>query len=265
MNTNWENYYEKIYKTIIKAGDITLKYYRKLQGFDYKGDVDLVTIADKESEDFITGSIYNSFPQHSIIAEEEGEVGNRNSEFTWYIDPLDGTTNFAHGHPIYAISIALSYKNEIKMGVVYLPVLNWIYRAVKDQGACLNGESIYVSKINTIDNSLIATGYPYNRRTSSDDNIEETKVMIKNAQGLRRCGAASVDLCLVADGTYDGYWEKRMKPWDIAAGIIIVQEAGGMVTDEKGGKIELDGRTVVASNGKIHQQLIELLKLSIER
>lgn len=261
MKLNLEEYLNEMVELGKKAGEITLRYFRKVHLLQHKGEVDLVTIADEESESFLREELLKRFPSHKILGEEEGISGSEDSEFLWYIDPLDGTTNFAHGHPVYAISLALSYKGEVVVGLVHIPVLNWTYTAIKGRGAKLNNQPIMVSCVKDIGKALVATGFPYDKWTNPDDNLKETSVMVKRAQGFRRCGAATIDLCWVADGTYDGYWEKRLKPWDIAAGSLIVEEAGGLVTDIDGNKMELDkGKTIVATNGLIHDRFLSLLK-----
>jgi len=227
---------------------------------EYKGAVDLVTDYDRASEELIRKRIAKSFPGCDLIAEESGGRASGDRP-VFYADPLDGTTNFSHGHPFFAVSIGLVTNGNIpEIGVVVAPALGWTYTAARECGATRNGEPCQVSRVALLDRSLVATGFPYDRRTSRENNFRAFIELKKKAQGVRRCGAASLDLCLVADGAYDGYWEHKLRPWDLAAGSVVVQEAGGQVTD-------FDGRTpndiwkgsLVATNGQIHQELLTIL------
>lgn len=222
---------------------------------------DLVTDADKKSEDLIIHALKRYFPTHQILAEESGYSTNE-SDFQWIVDPLDGTTNYTHQFPFVAISIGLVYRGESILGVIYNPIMNELFKGAKGLGATLNGKSIQVSKVSGINSSLLATGFPYDRRENRDNNFAEFYHLTLLSQGVRRLGSAALDLCYVAAGRLDGYWEKGLKPWDIAAGIIIVREAGGTVSNYDLGDIQLENGRILATNGQIHSSMsTELQKI----
>ena len=218
-------------------------------------DIDLVTEIDKLSETKIIDKIKNKFPEHSILAEEGGSV-NKDSLYTWIIDPLDGTNNYANGYPLYCVSIALEYKNEIILGVVFVPELNQLFWAAKDQGAYLNGKKLKVSQESALNQSLLATGFPYDKLTSKYNNIDHFQKIIMKVRGVRRSGSAAFDLSNVANGSLDGFWEFKLKPWDVAAAKIFIKEAGGTVIEETWG----DASLIVAGNPKICDKIYDLLK-----
>ena len=226
---------------------------------DYKGEINLVTEADKISEEMITSEINHLFPDHDILAEEFTDT-SRGSDFRWIIDPLDGTTNYAHGYPVFCVSIALQKLDEIIIGVIYNPMLNEMFVAEKGEGAFLNGREVHVSNTVRLAQSLIATGFPYDIREDSQNNLNYFNEMIMRARAIRRPGSAALDLAYVAAGRFDGFWELKLSPWDTAAGWLIVEEAGGVVTDLGGRDYCLESPVIVASNGRIHEEMMDVLK-----
>jgi myo-inositol-1(or 4)-monophosphatase len=219
---------------------------------------------DTRAEALIVAALHRAFPHHAIQAEEQGTVNTRNgaaSPYRWLIDPLDGTTNFAHGFPVFAISLALMHENHPLIGVIYDPTRDECFTAARGQGVALNGEPIHTSDTPTLDVALLATGFPYDRRTRPDNNTVHFAHFIRLCQGVRRAGAAALDLAYVACGRLDGFWELRLHPWDVAAGALLVQEAGGRVSDLSGGPDYLSGEQIVASNGHIHDEMLAVLSL----
>jgi len=249
-------------KAAIKAGDFLLEGLNQKKQIDFKGQVDLVTTFDRESEELIYEELSQAFPEMSFLAEEVIRKDN-NSDYCWIIDPLDGTTNFAHSLPIFCVSIALSFGREVIVGVVYDPNRKEIFSAVKGEGAFLNNQRIRVSETTELDKSLLATGFPYDVRTSPDNNINHFSSFAVKAQAIRRCGSAALDLCYVACGRFDGFWEMKLKPWDLAAGSLLVKEAGGLTTDFYGQDFELSSPDIVASNGRIHQSMLEIIRMNL--
>ncbi|OQY27210.1 MAG: hypothetical protein B6244_11400 [Candidatus Cloacimonetes bacterium 4572_55] len=254
--------YELFLQTAIEstylAGGCIKKMTGKIRNIRYKGAIDLVTEADLNSEKILLDHLRNRFPDHNFLTEEKGKLEG-NSEYRWIIDPLDGTTNFAHNFPAYCVSIGLQYKGETIIGVVNDVSRNELFYAEKGQGASLNNNRIYVSQVENLNISLLATGFPYDIRTNPNNNMEEFQNFLLKAQAIRRPGSAAIDLCHVACGRFDGFWEPRLHPWDIAAGDLIVREAGGQVTDYRGGSLDLFGDQILASNSKIHQEMIDTL------
>lgn len=224
-----------------------------------KGTIDLVTDADKASEAYVVGELRRRFPQHAILAEEGGQTAGAD-DYLWVIDPLDGTTNFAHGFRHFCVSIALVKGGDAVLGVVYDPLHKECYAAEKGSGAFLNGQRIQVSKTETVLRSLLASGFPYDVATSEVNNLEPFCRVMKASQAVRSLGAAALDLCQVAAGRLDAFWELVLEPWDLAAGGLIVQEAGGKVTDCTGGKFNPLGTNICASNGLIHAELLGLIQ-----
>ena len=240
------------------AGSIINKRIDTAKAVSYKGTVDLVTDVDRACEEKIINIIAKRFPAHAVLSEETGGVINR-SDYKWIVDPIDGTTNFYHAYPFVSVSIAVEYKGVIVAGVVYDPVKKELFHAIEGKGAFLNDRKIHVSDITAIERSLLSTGFPYDLRTSTENNIDNWIKFIRRAQAVRRDGSAALDLCYVAAGRFDGFWEMKLKPWDVAAGSLIVREAGGRVTDFKGGAYNIYTDHIVASNARIHGFLLDVL------
>jgi len=231
----------------------------RAQKVDYKGRRDLVTQADTDLENFIVSRIRKEFPGHDILAEES-QSRESGSDYRWIIDPLDGTTNFVHGHPFVSVSIALMFRGEIQLGAVAAPMLGAIFSAERGYGAKRNAVPINVSEVEDLLHAMVATGFAYNRNESEANNIENFASIVTEVQGIRRCGSAAIDLCFVAAGVYDAFWELWLAPWDVAAGSIIVQEAGGVVTDFDGKDDFIFSGNLVASNGRLHETVRPRLK-----
>jgi myo-inositol-1(or 4)-monophosphatase len=243
-----------------KAGRTLQARLGKVKKVGYKGAVNLVTEMDLLSEKLIVSGIRKSYPAHSILSEEKiNREGD--SPYRWVVDPLDGTTNYAHGYPIYCVSIGLAKDNEMILGVVYDPSRDELFVGEKGNGATLNGRGIRVSPTPRLSRSLLATGFPYDLRQSSVNNFDHFRNFARRVHAVRRDGAAALDLCYVAMGRFDGFWEMKLGAWDLAAGSVIVREAGGRVTDFQGNPIFVDGSRVLASNGKIHHEMIKILKM----
>ena len=243
----------------LKAGGILRENLHGIREITFKGDINLVTEMDMRSERAVVETLLASFPDHNIIAEEETMIRN-GSGFTWIIDPLDGTTNYAHGYPCFSVSIALEQEDEVILGVVYDPMRDELFSAQKGKGAFLNGKPIRVSGIDTLIKSLLATGFPYDRKVSDKNNLDYFHDLLMASQEVRRDGSAALDLCSVACGRFDGFWELKLKPWDVAAGSLIVREAGGMVSDLSGSRFSIHDDEILASNGKVHEQMTGILR-----
>jgi myo-inositol-1(or 4)-monophosphatase len=225
-------------------------------------ETNLVTEIDKKSEELIIGMIRKKHPGHDFLAEESGSH-DRKSEYRWIIDPLDGTLNFTHGVPMYSVSIAVEHRGEIIAGVVYEPNLGDLFTAEKGKGALLNGKPIHVSKVDRLIESMLVTGFPYTIRDNPDNAVQHFVNMLMKAQAIRRLGSAAVDLSYVACGRFEGFWEVSLSPWDMAAGVLLVQEAGGRFTDFSGNASSVYGKQVLATNGLVHEALVEILKRGI--
>lgn len=256
---------DSLYETaflLAKQGGTALKeWWGKISLIRNKGNPsDLVTEADGESERRILKVLRQRCPTHAVLAEESGSSAGTDSRFLWVIDPLDGTTNYAHGYPVVSVSIALLYNGRPIIGFVYNPIMEEMFSAVRGRGAQFNGNAIKVSSAATLDHCLLASGFPYDRNDTKDNNFPEFKRLTLKTQGVRRGGSAALDLAYVAAGILDGYWERGIQAWDIAAGVLLVEEAGGAVTGYLGEKCDLFARKVVATNGKIHQLLIDELR-----
>jgi myo-inositol-1(or 4)-monophosphatase len=243
----------------LKAGKILRENIHGIREISYKGDINLVTEMDVRSERAVVETLLASFPGHGILAEEGTTIRN-GSGFTWIIDPLDGTTNYAHGYPCFSVSIALEHEGDIILGVVNDPMREELFSAQKGQGAFLNGRQIRVSGADTLIKSLLATGFPYDRKVSEKNNLDFFHDLLMASQEVRRDGSAALDLCYVASGRFDGFWELKLKPWDVAAGSLIVREAGGMVSDFSGSGSSIHDDEILASNGRIQGQMLEILK-----
>jgi myo-inositol-1(or 4)-monophosphatase len=243
------------------AGALLMSYFGKV-AIEYKGDVDLVTEADRSSEKLIVERIRKQWPGHDLVGEE-GSRRETGSDFRWYVDPLDGTTNFAHGYPVFCVSMALDYKGERIAGVIYDPTRDEMFAAEKGSGSRLNGRPIHVSATRKLKESLVATGFPSHKRHKIP-NIHFYHQITLRSHGVRRAGSAALDLCCLACGRFDAYWEFNLNPWDTAAGVLLVQEAGGKVTDFSGGPFNLDSREVLGSNGLLHDELLKEFKAIME-
>jgi myo-inositol-1(or 4)-monophosphatase len=240
------------------AGTLLRETWQQPKIIDYKGAIDLVTSVDRECERRIVEVLQKNFPGHAVLAEEATDLLGTQSSHRWIIDPLDGTTNFAHSYPQFCVSIALERDDEVIMGLVYDPLRRECFRAVKDQGATLNDGSLRISTVKELDKALLATGFPYDQREKADFYLGFFKAFMTRSQGIRRNGSAALDLCYVACGRVDGFWELKLRPWDTAAGALMVAEAGGRVTDLSGNKFSIWGEETVASNGAIHDEMIEV-------
>ncbi|MDJ0788262.1 MAG: inositol monophosphatase family protein [Myxococcota bacterium] len=222
--------------------------------------VDLVTEVDRACEALVVSAIEKERPDDAILAEEGSGRDVAGATWRWVIDPLDGTTNFAHGYPRFCVSIGVEREGEAHVGVVYDPLMGELYHAIQGRGAFRGEQAIRVSPETRLDRALLATGFAYDRRDSERDNMRNFGTMLKEARALRRDGSAALDLCYVACGRLDGYWELRLAPWDVAAGGLIVEEAGGRMSDMAGGDAHREGHTVVSSNGAIHDRMLEILE-----
>jgi myo-inositol-1(or 4)-monophosphatase len=238
-----------------EAGHLVMTYFERRIGYEYKGDVDLVTEADRASEKLIVQRIREAFPAHDIVGEE-GTRKDSGSDFRWYVDPLDGTTNFAHGYPVFCVSLGIESKSGLIAGVLYDPTRDELFAAEKDKGATLNGRPIQVSKTKKLGESLLATGFP-SRKRHKNPNIHFYHQLTLRSHGLRRAGSAALDLANVASGRYDGFWEFNLNPWDTSAGVLLVREAGGTVTRFDGSAWRIDSTETLASNGLLHDELMK--------
>ena len=243
-----------------QAGAILVEYTRTGFHIEHKQIINLVTDADHEAEQRIIDVIHESFPTHPILAEERGLTGQAPSRYKWIIDPLDGTTNFAHGFPAYCVSIGVEFDGRGIIGAVYDPTRDELFTAQIGQGAHLNGVPISVSSTNHLDQALLVTGFAYDIRETPNNNLNHFARFALKVQGLRRTGTAALDLCYVAAGRFDGFWEVKLSPWDMAAGVVILREAGGMLTDFEGAPLSIYGQELVASNGSIHQSMLDVLR-----
>lgn len=232
-------------------------------GVEQKGTVlNLVTDADREAERLIITKLRAEFPDHRVLAEEGGRGSASESPFQWVIDPLDGTTNFAHGFPCYSVSIALEVRGFCVLGVVLDPTRNELFTAITGEGAQLNGRPIRVSSTAALDDALLVTGFAYDIRETADNNLDHFGRFALAAQGIRRTGSAALDLCYVAMGRLDGYWEVTLSPWDCAAGAVILKEAGGRITHFNGSPHTIYGKNLLASNGRLHEAMLQVLAAS---
>lgn len=241
-----------------EAGALLLQYFH--QGFkvEYKGDADLVTAADRASEALIRERVASQFPAHDVLGEEQG-LNDRGNEYRWYVDPLDGTTNFAHRYPVFCVSLAIERRsasgNQRVAAVVFDPTRDELFSAQHGQGAQLNGKPIQVSRVGELRESLVSTGFPSHKRHKNPNIFFYHQITLRT-HGVRRAGSAALDLCDVACGRFDGFWEFNLNPWDTAAGVLIVEEAGGKVSSFDGSPFQLDSRETFASNGLIHEALV---------
>lgn len=237
--------------------------WRSAKRVEFKGTIDLVTETDREIEELITTRLRHAFPDHAVVGEEASsgaEMARPDpDQYCWYLDPLDGTTNFAHSFPQFATSLALARGTDLLLGIVHDPIRHETFAARAGHGATLNGEPIRVSDAADLGLSLLGTGFPYDARVHTDYYVGFFADFLRRVQGIRRGGSAALDLCYVACGRLDGFWEWRLKPWDTAAGVLLVREAGGTVTDFRGGAFDLYGQQTLATNGHLHGAMSELL------
>jgi len=242
------------------AGAILRAGYYNSKKITHKGVIDLVTDIDRTSEEYLLEMIRSDYPQDRVLAEESGENPGKDCRL-WLIDPLDGTVNYAHGVPIFSVSIAYQSEGQVQLGVVYDPMRDECFSAEFGRGAWLNDQAIQPSETTSLDQSLLVTGFPYNIRTTKNDNLDNYARLSKLSQGVRRLGSAALDLCYVAAGRFDGYWELDLKPWDIAAGSLIANQAGAQVTDILGNADYLKCPcSVITANNQVHPQLLEALR-----
>jgi len=241
------------------AGAIQKKNYEKKHKIDFKGEINLVTETDQACEKLILKILRKNHPDHDILTEETG-AHLKGSEYKWIVDPLDGTTNYAHGYPCFCVSIALEHRGKIIVGVVYHPLLDELFWSIRGRGAYLNKKKIHVSPIKQPKRALLATGFAYNVHTTKNDNLNHFRNFLKTVQAVRRDGAAAIDISYIACGRFDGFWEMGLKPWDIAAAGLILEEAGGRITMFDGNRLDIYGDNVVASNGFIHRAMVGILQ-----
>jgi len=237
-----------------EAGGLVMDYFRQHVKIEYKGDVDLVTVPDRKSEALILERIRHQFPTHDVMGEEGTRI-ETGSEYKWYVDPLDGTTNFAHGYPVFCVSLGVERRGQRVAGVIYDPTRDEMFAAELGSGSRLNDSAIHVSATSNLGECLVGTGFPSQKR-HKNPNIYFYHQLTLRTHGVRRAGSAAIDLCNVASGRYDGFWEFNLNPWDTAAGVLIVEEAGGKVTNFSGGPFQIASRETLASNGLVHDALL---------
>ncbi|MGH9611478.1 MAG: inositol monophosphatase family protein [Bryobacteraceae bacterium] len=251
-----DSYLDACLEIAREAGALLSDFAQRRIGFELKGDFDLVTAADRASEKLVVERIRARFPEHSIVAEEGG--GHKgSSEYCWYVDPLDGTTNFAHGFPMYNVTLAVERAGEMLAGAIFDPVRQEMFSAEQGSGACLNGERIHVSTVAKIADSLVATGFP-SRKRHENVNVHFYYQLAMLTHGVRRAGSAALDLAYVACGRLEAFWEFGLNPWDMAAGLLIVKEAGGACSDMNSGAAKLRGHHILADNSHVHEEILAL-------
>jgi myo-inositol-1(or 4)-monophosphatase len=241
------------------AGELLRSRVDSIQEIRHKGVVDLVTDVDVASERLVSGAILDAFPTHTILGEEGGTFGGADSRFRWLVDPLDGTTNYTHGFPLFCVSIGFEVDGELRFGAVYAPCQDELFVAEAGGGATLNERPIHVSAVTELRQAMLATGFPYDRDAALSRALHSFDVLSHRAQAVRRLGSAALDLCYVACGRIDAYWEHIVKPWDLSAGALIVREAGGQVSMTDGSPFSVDGGQVLTSNGALHAAMVEAL------
>ncbi|HEY5997449.1 MAG TPA: inositol monophosphatase family protein [Candidatus Deferrimicrobiaceae bacterium] len=251
-------------ETAAGAGEILRKGYGQRQNIHFKGEINLVTDVDRASEAYIKGRIRERFPDHGIMAEESPEDKSP-SAYRWIVDPLDGTTNYAHNYPCFCVSVGVERDGVPVAGAVYDPLLNEMFTATAGGGAFLNGAPIGVSDIGDLRRGLLATGFAYDVKTSTDTNFDYFQSFVMTGQAIRRDGSAALDLCYLASGRFDGFWEMKLKPWDTIAGLLILNEAGGMATRMDGSRYDIHQPDILASNGKIHGQMLDVIRRTSNR
>ncbi len=250
---------EFLFPVVRDVGKLLLQSLGHPQSVEFKGRANLVTEMDRRSEELIIGAIRARYPQHAILSEEAGALAGAAGEPQWILDPLDGTTNFVHGLPHFCVALALRVGQEVQAGLVYHPYVDELYRAERGQGAFVNDKPLHVSETAVLDDALLTTGFPSDLSRAQDTNIEHFLALMPKTQAIRRLGSASLDLCYVAAGRLDGFWQPNMLIWDVVPGAIIVEEAGGRISDFAGTPGVCEGN-IAASNGKIHQALVGVLQ-----
>lgn len=255
---------ENVSRIAQSAGQILMAWFGRLENVELKGSIDLVTDADRAAEAHLVEALGTLFPEAAILAEE-GSGHDTTSAYRWLVDPLDGTTNFAHGYPVFCVSLGLEFEGEVVLGVVHDPTRNETFAAERGQGATLNGEPLAVGKRDAISHALLMTGFPYDVHHDERNNLGHFMAFMKQARALRRDGSAALNLAYVAAGRVDGYWEEKLNPWDLAAGSLLVTEAGGCVSDYAGGATFLVEGNVVAANPELHRVLLEQIQREEQR
>jgi len=242
------------------AGLIQKEHLGRLKRIELKGVANLVTDVDLECERYVMEGIARAFPDHNILSEESGRSDGSSSACTWIIDPLDGTTNYAHGYLRFCVSVALAVEGVVQVGVVYDPMMDELYHSVRGEGAFLNGESLRVSDVSDLEDALLATGFAYDKGKRLARDLDIYREILPRAQSVRRDGSAALDLCYVAAGRFDGFWELNLNSWDIAAGSLIIEEAGGRWSDIRGKAVPLSHPEFLGTNGRIHDTIVDLIK-----
>lgn len=255
-NREWVGFAEDLARG---AGEILRKNYGKRQSVHFKGEINLVTDVDRQSEAYIIERIRTAFPDHGVLAEESSELKSA-SPYRWIVDPLDGTTNYAHNYPCFCVSVALERDGKLLAGAVFDPLLSESFTAGPGMGAFRNGERISVSPTQDLRRSLLSTGFAYDVKSSADNNFEYFRQFVFAGQAIRRDGSAALDMCYLACGRFDGFWELKLKPWDTAAGLLILRESGGKATRLDGSEYDIHQPDILASNGRIHAQMLEVVR-----
>jgi len=242
-----------------EAGRIQMIHLGQIHSVEYKGEFNPVTEVDRLCDELIQRTILKAFPEHEIMTEESS-FKKKGSPWRWIIDPLDGTTNYARGFPFFSVSIGLEIDGELNLGVVYIPPFDELFVATKGEGAFLNGIKLSVSQVDQLERSFLATGFPYDVQENPEVYLPYFHQFIKRSLAIRRPGSAAIDLCYVAAGRFDGFWELNLQPWDMAAGVLVIREAGGKVTDFGGRPINIYGGETLASNGFLHEQMLQVIQ-----
>ncbi|MBI4377465.1 MAG: inositol monophosphatase [Nitrospinae bacterium] len=258
-----ENFLNTAVEAVKEAGRIQKERFGDKHRIEYKGEINIVTEVDYQCEKVIIDIIKREYPGHEILTEESGSIRGLKSG-KWIIDPLDGTTNYAHGYPCFCASVGLEIDGEVVVGAAYNPLLDELFTAIKGGGAYLNNKRIRVSQTGDMNKCLLATGFPYDIRETKQNNLDHFCNFAVRTQAIRRAGSAVLDLCYLAAGRFDGFWELKLRPWDMAASSLIVKEAGGMITDFRGGEFSIYKGDTLASNGLIHQDMIDILNLATD-
>ena len=257
---NLSNYFNVAKSAVFSSGEILKKYFYGNFRVDYKSERNPVTTADKKSENNIKRILSDNFSNIGLLCEESCDLGVVNeNELMWILDPLDGTVNFVHRLPVFSISLALYNGKEGLLGIVYNPISGEFFSAIKNKGAYLNNKRIEVSNINNIEHSLLVTGFPYDYKKKEKKVLGNFKKFVYHAEGIRRFGSAAIDLCYVASGRFEGFWEEGLKPWDVAAGAVVLKESGGKISDYKGTEEYLYSGNLIASNSKIHKKMFNII------